>query len=65
LGRREFTSVEKIGPGKRKEVSVLVSSPPTQRVSIKTLGEREHDGLAEQVIVVRILYADGTTWPAH
>jgi hypothetical protein len=65
LGRREFTSVEKIGPGKRKELSVLLSSPPTQRISIKTLGEREHDGLAEQVIVVRILYADGTTWPAH
>ena len=38
LGRRQFTSVEKIGPGKRKELSVLLYSPPTQRISVKTLG---------------------------
>ena len=62
LGRREFTSVEKIGPGKRKELSVLVSSPPTQRISVNTLGKREHDGLVEQVIVLRILYDDGSAW---
>lgn len=65
LGRREFTSVEKIGPGKRKELSVIVSSPPTQRISVYTLGKRERDGLVEQVNVLRILYEDGTTWQAH
>jgi hypothetical protein len=65
LGRREFTSVEKIGAGKRKELSVLVSSPPTQRISVNTLGKREHDGLVEQIIVVRILYDDGTAWQAR
>ena len=65
LGRREFTSTEKIGPGKRKELSVLVSSPPIQRISVYTLGKGERDGLAEQVIVARILYDDGTTWQAR
>jgi hypothetical protein len=65
LGRREFTSVEKIGPGKRKELSLLVSSPPIQRISVNTLGKREHDGLVEHVIVVRILYDDGTAWQAR
>ena len=65
LGRREFTSVEKIGPGKRKELSVLVSSPPTQRISVNTLGKREHDGLVEQVIMVRILYDDGSAWQSR
>ena len=65
LGRREFTSVIKIGPGKRKELSVFVPTPPTQRISVYTLGTREHDGLVEQVIVVRILYDDDTTWEAR
>ncbi|MCM3904317.1 MAG: hypothetical protein ND866_21695 [Pyrinomonadaceae bacterium] len=65
LGRREFTSVEKIGPGKRKELSVFISSPPTQRISVYTLGKRERDGLVGQAIVVRILYDDGTAWLAR
>jgi len=65
LGRREFTSVDKIGPGKRKDLSVLISSPPTQRISVNTLGKKEHDGLVEHVIVVRILYANGAIWQAR
>jgi hypothetical protein len=65
LGRREFTSLEKIGPGKRKELSIFVSSPPTQRISVDRLGKNERDGLVEQVIVVRILYDDGTVWQAR
>lgn len=62
LGRRQFTSVEKIGFGKHKELSVVVSSPPTHRISAYTLGKKERDGLVEQVSVVRILYDDGSVW---
>lgn len=65
LGRREFTSVEKIGAGKRKELSVMISSPPMRRISVYTLGKNEREGLLEQVIIVRILYDDGTAWQAH
>ena len=65
LGRREFTSVEKVGAGKSKELSVLVSSPPTQRISVYTLGKKERDGLVGQVVIVRILYDDGSTWQAR
>lgn len=64
LGRREFTSVEKIGAGKRKELLVVVSSPPTRRISSYTLGKNERDGLVERIIISRILYDDGTTWQA-
>ena len=64
LGRREFINVEKIGAGKRKELSVLISLPPTQRISVYTLGKKEHDGLVERVIIVRILYDDGNIWQA-
>ena len=65
LGRREFTSVENIGAGKRKELSVMISKPPTRRISAYTLGKNEREGLLEQVMIVRILYDDGTVWQAH
>jgi len=65
LGRREFTSVEEIEPGKRKELSILVSAPPSRRISVYNLGKRERDGLTEQVIVVRILYDDDSVWQAR
>jgi hypothetical protein len=62
LGRREFTAVEKIAPGKTKELSFFVAGPPTQKISAQALDRRERDGLAEQVVVVRVLYEDGTVW---
>ena len=65
LGRRQFTSLEKIGAGKRKEFSIFVSSPPAQRISVYKLGNKEHDGLTENVSVIRILYDDASTWQAR
>jgi hypothetical protein len=62
LGRREFTAVEKIAAGKSKELTFFVSSPPTQKISAQSLDRRERDGLAERVVVVRVLYEDGTVW---
>ena len=62
LGRREFTGVEKIAPGKEKEMYFLTPSPPAQRISLQSLNKRERDGMSEQVVVVRILYEDGTVW---
>jgi hypothetical protein len=65
LGRREFTSTEKINPGKRKELSVFAFSPPAKRISVYSLGKNERDGMVERVIVVRILYDDGSVWQAR
>lgn len=62
LERRQFTGVEKIAPGKRKELTFLTRTPPTQQISAHALGKSERDGLREQVLVTRILYADGTVW---
>jgi hypothetical protein len=62
LGRREFTAVEKIGPGKSRELSFLVSSPPAMRISVQSLDKKEREGLAEQIVLVRVLYEDGTVW---
>ena len=65
LGRHEFTSVETVGPGKRKELIVRVSSPPTRSISIYTLGKAEQAGVVGMVAVMRILYEDATVWTAN
>ena len=60
--RREFTSEEKISPGKSKELSFFITTPPAQRISIYALDKKERDGLDGHVVVVRVLYDDGTVW---
>jgi hypothetical protein len=62
LGRREFTSVEKVAAGKRKELKVTVSAPPTNRVSVHALGKNEHDGITERIVISRIMFDDDSTW---
>jgi len=62
LDRRQFTSDEKIAPGKKKELYFLIPTPPTQHISIYALNKKESDGLDGHVVIVRILYADGTNW---
>jgi hypothetical protein len=62
LDRREFTGTEKIAPGKSRELTFLVPTPPTNRISVHSLGKNERTGLREEVVVVRVLYDDGTVW---
>lgn len=62
LGRRQFTSVDKVGHGKTKELSCMISAPPTRRISVYALDKRERIGLAEDVVIVRVQYSDGTVW---
>jgi hypothetical protein len=62
LGRRQFTSVQNIGPGKQKDVTFTLPTPPTRRVSVYALDKKERLGLDEKVIIVRVTYADGSVW---
>lgn len=64
LGRREFTSIEKVAAGKRKDLKITVSSSPTNRVSVYSLGKNEHDGITEKILISRIMYDDGSVWQA-
>jgi hypothetical protein len=61
-GRHQFTSDEKIAPGKQKEFTVFASLPPSQTISVYDLNKREHANIGETIVIVRILYADGTVW---
>jgi len=62
LGRQQFTSEEKIAAGKAKELVVTIRKPPTQTISLTALNKNEGGSLDGRVIVVRIDYADGTSW---
>lgn len=64
LGRQQFTSDEHIGPGKTKELTVTITSPPTRTVSVTSLNLEEHDRFSEKIILVRLKYADGRVWQA-
>ena len=65
LGRQQFTSDEQIGPGKTRELTVRVTSPPTHTVSVTSLSLEERDRLSEKIFLVRVKYADGHTWETH
>jgi hypothetical protein len=62
VGRHQFTSAERVGPGKGREFSFFIPTPPALRVSAHELGRREREGLEGRVVVVRVLYEDGTEW---
>ncbi len=62
VGRHQFTSAERIAPGKSKESSLFIPSPPARRISVYALDKKERDRLAGHVVIVRILYDDGTVW---
>jgi hypothetical protein len=62
LGRHQFTSARSIAPGKSKELSFSISAPPTKHISVYSLNKGERSGIADQVVVVRVKYADGSVW---
>jgi hypothetical protein len=62
VGRQQFTSNEQVGPGKTKELSVTVTSPPARSVSVTSLNLEERDRLSEKIVVLRVKYADGSEW---
>ena len=62
LGRRQFTSEEKIPPGKTREMRFFIPSPPTQAISVNSLNKNERADLGESVVIMRIEYSDGSIW---
>lgn len=59
LGRRQFTSEEKVRPGKEKSLEVFILSPPFLTVDA---GAAKEVRPAEQVVIVRVEYEDGSVW---
>ena len=64
LGRQQFTSEEKIGPGKSKELIVAIRKPPTHTISVTALNKGEGDLLLGRILILGVQYSDGTAWQA-
>ena len=64
MGRQQFTSDEQIGPGKTKELTVTITSPPTKTVSVTSLNLEERNRFTEKIVLVSVKYADGRVWNA-
>jgi hypothetical protein len=62
IGRQQFTSDENIASGKSRELTVILTSPPTRTISVSSLNKDERDQLTEKIELVRIKYADGRVW---
>lgn len=62
IGRRQFTSDEKVSPGKTAEFEFLIPTPPTQTISVTALNPKERTGLGEKIILVLVEYSDGSIW---
>jgi len=62
VGRHQFTSDEKIGPGKQGGATVYIAAPPARTISVEALNSKERASVAGRVEVVRIVYADDTVW---
>jgi hypothetical protein len=61
-GRRQFSSMTTIAPGKTKELKFFIASPPTRTISVNSLDKNERANLGEAVVIVRIEYGDGSVW---
>ncbi|HEX8499025.1 MAG TPA: hypothetical protein VF659_00440 [Pyrinomonadaceae bacterium] len=62
VGRHRFTSEGRLDPGKKREFGFLIAAPPAKTISVQSLNDRERDGISGRVVLVRVLYADGTVW---
>ncbi|HEV2860320.1 MAG TPA: hypothetical protein VGX48_04880 [Pyrinomonadaceae bacterium] len=61
VARHLFTSEEKVGPGRVKELDVFVLTPPVRTVS--ALGRmKDAPKFVEQVVLMRVVYSDGSVW---
>ncbi len=61
VARHQFTSDEKISPGKEKELSVFIFSTPTKTISSHEQS-KDSQQLIEEVVLMRIEYSDGSVW---
>ena len=62
MAHHQFASDDTIKPGKSKQISVLYLVPPVKTISAAMLSKKEPTPFEEQVVLVRVLYSDGSVW---
>ena len=64
VGRRQFVSEVRIGPGKTRNVVARSAASPTGAIDAAKAGKESKDMHTEQVIIQSVGYADGSVWQA-
>lgn len=62
MGSRRIISRVQISPGKTEVLKAQLFQQPTHIVSADQMGKKYRDQFKEQVIIHRIVYADGSIW---
>jgi len=62
VGRRRHENRVNIRPGKTANLTGRSISPPTGAIDAKQAGKKPKDQYSEQVVIVRVEYADGSVW---
>lgn len=62
VGRRRYENKVNIRPGKTSNVIARSLTPPTGTIDANQVGKKPKDQYAEQIVIQRIEYADGTVW---
>jgi hypothetical protein len=62
MGKHKIASKVRIAPGKTAELKAVMRSQPAPIVDINRLDEKLRDQFAEQVVIHRIEYKDGSPW---
>ncbi len=60
--RHQFYSREKIGAGKKKELSEFAFSPPTRTVNANEADKKIDSQFKGSIVINRIEYTDGSVW---
>jgi hypothetical protein len=62
VSRHLLASDQNISPGKEKDISVFVLTPPIRTVKPNAVVRKDELPFAEKVDLVRIQYSDGSSW---
>jgi len=60
--QRKLASRLKISPGKSQVLESRLTRQPTVVVNVNQLNKKYRDQFTEQVVITRIVYADGSVW---
>jgi hypothetical protein len=61
VARHLFTSEEKVGPGRVKDLDVFVLTPPVRTVNAQGKS-KDAPKFVEHVVLMRVVYSDGSIW---
>lgn len=64
ISRRQFVRKKEIAPDETVSLVFHSAAPPTGTINVKDANKKSSEQYSEQVIILRVEYADGSVWQA-